>query len=100
MLLAHPVETGIAFDTLMCVHDGSPHHRINRNRAHGTNVRAIATGHAFVGINLHEMRLLASIFKKSAAATSHSAAVTKTGISQPYFAAVTVATVAEIAPPR
>ena len=54
MFLAQAVEAGIAFDALVAIDGGAVDVWVDVDRAHRTNVSAVAAGDAFFGVDLHD----------------------------------------------
>src|ERR1019366_3796752 len=99
MFLAESVEAGVTLHAFLAVDSGALHDGIDVDGAHGTDVGAVAAGYAFVGVDLHAMRLVASIFKYKTAAMTHRALVMRNGASQLMYWTALVTKGAERAPP-
>jgi hypothetical protein len=53
MFRAQPVVACITFHTLIAIDGGALDYRVHVDCSHGTDIGAIATGHAFVRIYFH-----------------------------------------------
>jgi hypothetical protein len=63
MLLAQSVEAGVTFDAFLPVDCRAMRHGIDVDRSHRANVCTVSASYAFIAINLHAIRFVASIFK-------------------------------------